>query len=555
MPASKSWVRSAVAVAVLALGLPLAAVTQDSGVLRITVVLTDADGHVTPIPRVVLLVSDNPASNEPRRLRTGADGAVEITLRPGNYTVESDSPVTLGAQSYAWTQTIDVARGSNALSLTPANAEINTNTAGASGGVSGGVVPVRADSAVIFSTWRDSVVEVWTATGHASGFVIDARGLIATSEPAVRDATAVEVEFSRTGQALRLAGDDGSPPPRSGQAPSDRYKVGGRVIAFDKHQGVAIIWVDPAAVSSIPAIGLDCSASEGATVKYEQKVVALGAPMLEPKSAIPGTVGRVETAVFEVDWRLSGGAAGGPVFDSDGRAVGITLPDDDRQDSRRRDSQAVVLGNACSVLATAEKRIAGATPPPATRLRVEDSRAATLARKPPDPKAPRLTIPIVSSSNFDVSLMTPAMADSDVSRSDPRTDFGPWANYVNIAPPVLLVRVSPQFEESLWKTIARGAAATQGANLPPLKSFTSNFLRMRAFCGSAEVAPIHPFTIVREVQDRAAMREGLYVFAAGDFGPHCGTVRFDLYSEKSPDRADALNVDPKVFLQISSATQ
>ena len=45
--------RSLVSVAMLALGLPLAAVTQDTGVLRITVVLTDADGNVTPIPRVV----------------------------------------------------------------------------------------------------------------------------------------------------------------------------------------------------------------------------------------------------------------------------------------------------------------------------------------------------------------------------------------------------------------------------------------------------------------------------------------------------------------------
>ena len=125
--------RNAVAAAVLALGLPLAA-TQNTGVLRITVVLTDADGNVTPIPRVVLLVSDNPATNEPRRVRTGPDGAVEITLRPGSYTVESDAPVTLGTQSYVWTQTINVTGGSNALSLTPANAEIETATGGASGG-------------------------------------------------------------------------------------------------------------------------------------------------------------------------------------------------------------------------------------------------------------------------------------------------------------------------------------------------------------------------------------------------------------------------------------
>jgi S1-C subfamily serine protease len=517
--------RSAVAVAMLALGLRLGAVTQDTGLLRITVVLTDADGNVTPIPRVVLLVSDNPATGEPRRIRTGPDGAVEIKLPPGNYTVESDAPVTLGAQSYVWTQTIDIARGNNVLSLTPANAEIDTGT----GGASGGAQPMRADSAVIFNKWRHSLVQIWTPTAHASGFVIDARGLIATGEPAVREATAVEVEL-------------------------DGFKIAGRVIASDKQQGVAIIWIDPAAVSSIPAIGLDCS-TPPATVKYEQKVVSLVAPMLEPKSAILGTIGRVDTAVFEVDWRLTGGSAGGPVFDAAGRPIGITLPVDEREDSRRRDSQAVPLSNACSVLAAAEKKIAGATPPPATRLRVEDSRAATRVRKPMDPKAPRMSIPTVSSANFDISLMTPAMVDSDAARSNPRTDFGYWTDYVNISPPVLLVRVTPQFEESVWKTIMRGAAATQGAALPPLKSFTANFLRMRAFCGAAEVAPIHPFTIVREVQERAAIREGLYVFAVGDFGPHCGTVRFDLYSEKSPDRADALTVDPKLLAQISGVTQ
>ena len=245
--------RSAVAW-LLALGLPhslpLWAATQGTGMLRITVVLTDADGNVTPIPRVVLLISDNPASSEPRRVRTGADGAVEVALRPGNYTVESDAPVTLGAKTYAWTQTLNIAGGRTVLSLTPANAEIGTDTAGTNtGGASGGVAPVRADSAVIFNKWRDSVVEIWTATGHASGFVIDARGLIATSEPGVRDANAVEVEFNPSTRRRRRVAAGSL---RAGAA--DRFKVSGRVVAFDKHQGVAIIWVDPAAVSSIPAI-------------------------------------------------------------------------------------------------------------------------------------------------------------------------------------------------------------------------------------------------------------------------------------------------------------
>ena len=74
MPARQ--MRYAVAAAMLALGLPLAALTQNSGVLRITVTLTDAGGNVTPIPRVVLLVSANPATSEPLRVRTGPDGMI-----------------------------------------------------------------------------------------------------------------------------------------------------------------------------------------------------------------------------------------------------------------------------------------------------------------------------------------------------------------------------------------------------------------------------------------------------------------------------------------------
>ena len=286
-------------------------------------------------------------------------------------------------------------------------------------------------------------------------------------------------------------------------------------------------------------------------MRYNEKVVALAAPMLEAKSAVLGTVGRVETAVFQVDWRLGGGAAGGPVFDAGGRPIGIALPDDESEEARRRDSQAVVLSNACSVFATAEKRIAGATPPSATRLRVEESRAATRARTPADPKAPRKSIPIVSSSNFDIALMTPAMVDAEMSRSNPRTDFGPWAHYVDIAPQVLLVRVSPQFEESLWKTIARGAAATQGANLPPLKSFTSSFLRMRAFCGAAEVAPIHPFTIAREVQDRAAIREGCMCSRSPTSARTANGALRSLF-RKVARPADTITVDPKLFDQISA---
>jgi hypothetical protein len=126
---------------------------------------------------------------------------------------------------------------------------------------------------------------------------------------------------------------------------------------------------------------------------------------------------------------------------------------------------------------------------------------------------------------------------------------------VTNAPQVLFVRVSPQFEESVWRVLARGAAATQGVRLPPMPNFNANFLRMRAFCGATEVTPIHRLTIEMPIQGRTPVREGLYVFAQTDFGTHCASVRFDLFSEKSPNKADSRTIDPSVFAKLADASR
>src|SRR5262245_27109730 len=75
-------------IASLVLALQAAAPGQGLSVLHLKVILTDAAGAATPVPRHVLLVSENPASATPRRVVTGLDGTVDVRLKPGNYTVE-----------------------------------------------------------------------------------------------------------------------------------------------------------------------------------------------------------------------------------------------------------------------------------------------------------------------------------------------------------------------------------------------------------------------------------------------------------------------------------
>lgn len=521
--------------AVFVLLLSVTGAAQDSGVLRISVMLTDADGASTPVPRAQLLISDNPTTREPRRVRTGPDGTVEIKLPPGNYTVESDLPVTLGGRRFIWTQILDVPGGrETVLALTAANAEVDTDV----GGAASNTAPTPADGAAILNRWRGSIAEIWAPTAHATGFVIDPRGLIATNDATIGDVTDVEVEFGA---------------PAAGA--TDRVKVPGRVIAADRTQGVAIIWINPEAIASRQPIAPSCGGPAPPEVTHDQKVVALIAPMLEPKNAIPGTASHPDAQSFRVDWRLDAGSAGGPVFASDGTPIGITVREDENDRERLRNAYVIPLRNACRVLEAAAHKMSGAAPPPATSLRTEAGLARTKLRMVTDPKAPRVQPPLISATEFDISLVTHSMIGGDPTASSPRTFFGYWTPYVWNAPQVMFVRVSPQFEESFWKVLARGAARTQGVDLPPMGSFSANFLRMRAFCGSAEVTPIQRFIIETPIEGRKPIREGLYVFALTDFGAHCSAVRLELFSEKSPNRADSRSLDPALFTKISGGSR
>jgi hypothetical protein len=41
------------------------------------------------------------------------------------------------------------------------------------------------------------------------------------------------------------------------------------------------------------------------------------------------------------------------------------------------------------------------------------------------------------------------------------------------------------------------------------------------------------------------------VFEPGDFGAHCSSVRFSLFSEKDPQQAENKTIDPALFEQLT----
>ena len=527
--------------------IPSAARAQTESVLHIKIVLIDADGKSTPVPRHALLISDNPATSSPRRVVTALDGTADVRLSPGNYTVESDRPVALKGKAYQWTQIIDIAAGRDAvLELTAKNADTASLDSAAAADAA---APEADPTAELLIRWRDSVVAVWTPAVRASGFVIDAKGLIATNQHVIGNASSVEVQFTPA------------------------TKVTARVLAADAAKDVAILQVNASALASIRPVTLACAQPMKPFVA-NQKIFTIGNPLGEDKDLTSGSVNRVDQHGAVSDFRLDLDDTGGPVFAPDGSLVGITSFMDEKDRSRRDDSRLIRIDEACDVVAAADKKMKEAAPPSGAALPVEPVQPFPVdALKDAVKRRTGSLNPYqISSADFDIAFITPVQVygaqdraerssvggQSGITRGadggptlvrDP-TDYGSWSEYVAKVPPVLLVRVTPRQVESFWTTVARGAAQTQGMALPPIKHFKSSFSKMRALCGDAEVTPIHTFTIEQRISDTDAINEGLFVFDPGAIGPQCGTVKVVIYSEKSPEKGETRAVDPKILQQI-----
>jgi len=251
--------------------------------------------------------------------------------------------------------------------------------------------------------------------------------------------------------------------------------------------------------------------------------------------------------------------------------MGLSSVVDAEDDRRGSPVRIVPVRDACEVVGAAQKARPAGPGPTAAHLPVELSRPF-----PPDAleaavrnRGGRVPPYTMSSADFDIVFLTPVviysaqhaptqagggagpggLAAAQRALVDP-TDFGVWSDYFEEGAPVLVVRVTPKFEEGFWTRFARGAASTQGVALPPIKRFKPGFSRLRVLCGDVEVAPIHPFVLAQRVSATDAIREGLYVFDPLALGPQCRTVKLGLVSEKAPGKEDLRLVDPAMIDRI-----
>ncbi len=516
------------ALALIVLLAPHTGVVQVLSVLRINAIVVDSTGRAMPVPRHALLISGNPASAPPRRVLTSLKGAVEIRLVPGNYTVESDRPVALDGKAYQWTMVVDVVGGRDAvLELTGGNADVVPITDAADSAAA----PPDADPSSLLATWKDSVVAIWTATAHGSGLLIDSQGIVVADQYVIGAASSVEVQLSAS------------------------VKVAGVVVASDAVRGIALVRIDASIAASAKAHTLQCDATAGPLVVGDD-ITAIEAPLDRLRGTRSGSIDVILPNVIEFNLRASEGGSGAPVFGAAGQFIGLTTLVPERDGERSDRTRIVRIGRLCEVIASATAKITATPPPSAAQLPVEslrpfppiESAGVGVKGGAGSPKPYQL-----ATSEFDVEFITPVQvrASQAAQASGVRQfGFGNWSAYVDEVPPVLLIRVTPRFVESFWARVARGAVMTQGVSLPPLKRPKSNFERMRAMCGNAEIVPVHPFTLKHRLTGKDTIVEGLYAFDPEALTPACATVTLQLFSEKDPQKADTLVVDVKLIQQI-----
>ncbi len=160
-------------------------------------------------------------------------------------------------------------------------------------------LPALAQFEALFDKVRPAVVTLYTrgpgSEGSGTGFILREDGLVATAQHVIRGSKSIVAQFAdkRTVRALR-------------------------VVEEDTELDYALVQLEP---GSYPTVELG---SDGA-LRQGQKILTLGNPLGLDFSASDGMVSARRPPHFQFTAPISPGNSGGPVFDLEGKVVGLTV--------------------------------------------------------------------------------------------------------------------------------------------------------------------------------------------------------------------------------------
>lgn len=406
---------------------------------------------------------------------------------------------------------------------------------------------------------ENSIVTVWSETGHGTGFIFSADGMILTNQHVVGPSEYIAVQFDAT------------------------HKIPAVLLASDAQKDIAVLWADVSTLPGARAAELAKKDELEPPVVEGEKVFTIGSPLHQRKVITTGIVSKVEKHAIISDININHGNSGGPLFNSLGKVAGITTFGDFTGQGGPGISGIVRVEDAEGVIADATNKKASLPKPSGTFLPVEpvdlypiDAIKAALQVDKFDYKPYAF-----SAGDYDISIVTPVLryyaeessrvraakekekrnrksAEAVQGTFRPLDDLRNWNQYVGDYEPVIYVRATPKLRETGGSMFLRSLAAAGGAyNVPAKMRFKTDFYRMRLKCGSKEIQPIEPGKIAHVVDVKNglvnatdATYEGFYVYPADAINPSCGGVALELMSEKNPNTATIKALNEKTVAKV-----
>src|SRR5882757_1268189 len=498
--------------------------------VKVRVILVDRDLNQKPVPFLLVSLKSGAKSSE---VKTGLDGTVETQLPPGKYMITTPKPTELGDRRFSWNMTLAITGAQANVDLTNDNAkteQISAPASAPSGESSGG-----GDLTEHFKRLKNTVVTVISESGHGTGFFVDGKGLLLTNQHVVGNSDYLAVQFDR------------------------EHKIPARLIAADPQKDVALLSVNLAALPSATPAPLFRATAGKPPVQEGQRVFTIGSPLTLDKIITTGIVSKVEQHTIISDVNINPGNSGGPLFNGAGQVIGLTTFGT-RGEGGPGVSGIVRIEEAMALLDQNRGKVNGTVPgtllpvEPLTPYPVEGLKQALKVDKF-DPRPYYL-----SAGDFNIALSTPPFDyreeeerrlaaqrvhkkrnkknEQSTENSDDSDAPKQWEEDAGAHPAVFGIYVMPQAKEGFGSALGRSFNVNSTAKL----KFKTDFQRMKLFCGSKEIQPIHPgrVPITVSVRNQAVKMDdstykGAYLFPPDAVNPNCGVVKLAIFSSKSEE--------------------
>ena len=517
-----------------------------------------------PVPLTDFVCVSSDGTKTP--LRTDMEGKATAALAPGHYRIQSNTPLDYEGHTYTWGKDIDVLNSPSGtdITLTQSDATVVADASSTAPGAASAAGSMgEMSTGTIFKLVGPSVFAVQGTFGDGSGFLVDAKtGLILTCGHVVDNS-----------QQLQVRVDSGK-----------RYSA--QLVTEDKDNDIAIVKVNPAILPpNAQQITLRDTAAD--PVSEGDTVIAIGWPLDQHRIITQGIVSRVESDAIISDVNINHGSSGGPLLDTQGRAVGITTFIDSAENGPGI-SGITAIAKAVPILAQARQRVADGDIAEPAAYQLPDISDIAIEPAALEQAQMQELHPwfIERPKNFQTMLITPyvlasmananerEMAKGKSHRVEKRDESAGikdesdnpvrhfWDKYVGADQPVVLISINPALKEKSGSLL--GAMFTSminvaaGARMATQRTFEfrDDFYDMQLWRGNHLVLPVASYRTNSsqlyeseyiKVNDEAY--GGLYGYDPSAFEPSERLV-VKMRRESNLNNWDVIPIDDKTQLEI-----